>query len=99
MSGGFLIVYLVFIIALFYFILVRPQKKKQKEEQKLRDSIQVGDEILTIGGIYGKIVSIKDDCFIIESLADHSKLKIARWALSQNLTVHEDTESQKSSKK
>ena len=86
-----LIIFYIFIIALFYFVLIRPQKKKQKEEQKLRDSVQVGDEILTIGGIYGKVVSIKDDSLVIESSADHSKLKIARWAVSQNLTVHEDT--------
>lgn len=95
MNAGFTIIYFVVIIALFYFILIRPQKKKQKEEQKLRDSIQVGDEILTIGGIYGKVVSIKDDSLVIESSADHSKLKIARWAVSQNLTVHEDTASAK----
>ena len=87
---AFTIIYFVIIIALFYFVLIRPQKKKQKDEQKLRDSIQVGDEILTIGGIYGKVVSIKDDSLVIESSADHSKLKIARWAISQNLTVHED---------
>lgn len=86
-----IIIYFVIIIALFYFILIRPQKKKQKEEQKLRDSIQVGDELLTIGGIYGRVLSIKDDSLVIESAADHSKLKIARWAISQNLTVHEDT--------
>lgn len=85
-----MIIYFVIIIALFYFILIRPQKKKQKEEQKLRDSIQVGDELLTIGGIYGRVLSIKDDSLVIESAADHSKLKIARWAISQNLTVHED---------
>jgi preprotein translocase subunit YajC len=91
MKSAFTILYFVFFIALFYFILIRPQKKKQKAEQKLRDSIQVGDEILTIGGIYGKVVSIKDDSLVIESSADHSKLKIARWAVSQNLTVHEDT--------
>lgn len=85
-----LILFYVFIIALFYFVLIRPQKKKQKEEQKLRDSIQIGDEIVTIGGIYGKVVSIKEDSLVIESSADHSKLKFARWAVSQNLTVHED---------
>lgn len=89
-SPIFGIIWFGVIIVLFYFVLIRPQKKKQKEEQKLRDSIQVGDEILTIGGIYGKVVSIKDDSFVIESVADHSKIKIARWAVSQNLTVHED---------
>lgn len=90
MGNWFIIVYFVIIIAVMYFIMIRPQKKKQKEEQKMRESIQVGDELLTIGGIYGRVVSIKDDSYVIESVADHSKIKIARWAVSQNLTVHED---------
>ena len=94
-SPIFSIIWFGVIIVLFYFVLIRPQKKKQKEEQKLRDSIQVGDEILTIGGLYGKVVSIKDDSFVIESVADHSKIKIARWAVSQNLTVHEDVAAKK----
>ncbi len=84
------ILYFVVIIAVMYFVMIRPQKKKQKEEQKMRESLQVGDELLTIGGIYGRIVSIKDDSLVIESSADHSKIKIAKWAISQNLTVHED---------
>ncbi|MBR2043289.1 MAG: preprotein translocase subunit YajC [Clostridia bacterium] len=85
-----ILLYLVVIIGVMYFVMIRPQKKKQKEEQKMRDSLQVGDELLTIGGIYGRIVSIKEDSLIIESSADHSKIKIAKWAISQNLTVHED---------
>lgn len=85
-----MILYIVIIIAVMYFVMIRPQKKKQKEEQKMRDSLQVGDELLTIGGIYGRVVSIKDDSLVIESSADHSKIKIAKWAISQNLTVHEE---------
>lgn len=87
-----MLIYVVVIGALFYFMLIRPQKKKQKEEQKLRDSLQIGDEILTIGGFYGKIISIKEDSIVIESQLDHTKQKIARWAIQQNLTVHEDAE-------
>ncbi len=90
MGNGFMIIYIVIIIAVMYFVMIRPQKKKQKEEQKMRDSLQVGDELLTIGGIYGRVVSIKEDSLVIESSADHSKIKIAKWAISQNLTVHED---------
>lgn len=90
-----MVVYIVVIGALFYFMLIRPQKKKQKEEQKLRDSLQIGDEILTIGGFYGKIISIKEEIIVIESQLDHSKQKIARWAIQQNLTVHEDVETAK----
>ena len=67
-----------------------PSRKKQKEEQKMRENLQVGDEILTIGGIYGRVISLKEDSMVIESKADRSKLTIARWALQQNLTVHDD---------
>lgn len=49
-----------------YFVMIRPQKKKQKEEQNMRDSIQVGDEITTIGGIMGRVVTVKEDSIIIE---------------------------------
>ena len=80
---------------LFYFMIIRPQKKKQKEEQKLRDSLQVGDEILTIGGFYGKIISIKEDSLVIESVLDHTKQRIARWAIQQNLTVHDTADAAK----
>lgn len=95
MGWGGIIIYVVVLGALFYFMLIRPQKKKQKEEKKLRDSLQMGDEILTIGGFYGKIVSIKDDTIVIESVLDHTKQKIARWAIQQNLTVHDDVEASK----
>lgn len=91
----YLIGSIALMVILFYFMIIRPQKKKQKEEQKLRDSLQIGDEILTIGGFYGKIISIKEDSIVIESQLDHTKQKLARWAIQQNLTVHEDTESAK----
>ncbi len=94
-SWVMMVIYIVVIGALFYFMLFRPQKKKQKEEQKLRDSLQIGDEILTIGGFYGKIISIKEDSIVIESQLDHTKQKIARWAIQQNLTVHDDGDSAK----
>ncbi len=84
-----LVIYLVVIGGIFYFMLIRPQKKKQKEEEKLKNSLQIGDEIITIGGFYGKIVSIKEDSLVIESQLDHTKQKIARWGVQQNLTVHE----------
>ena len=81
------------IIGAMYFIMIRPQRKKQKEEQKMRENLQVGDEIVTIGGIYGRVISLKEDTMVIESKADRSKMTIARWALQQNLTVHDDVPS------
>ena len=73
-----------------YFIFIRPNRKKQKEEQKMRENLQIGDEIVTIGGIYGRVNCLKEDSMVIESKADRSKMTIARWALQQNLTVHDE---------
>jgi len=87
----FTVAYLVIIVAVMYFLLIRPQRKKTKEEKKMRENLQVGDDIITIGGIYGKVISLKEDSIVIESKSDHSKMTIARWALQQNLTVHDDT--------
>lgn len=78
------------IFGAMWFFLIRPQKKKQKEEKKMRENLQIGDEIVTIGGVYGRVVALKEDTIVIESQSDHSKLTFARWALQQNLTVHDD---------
>lgn len=90
-AGGilFTVAYIAIIGLVFYFLLIRPQKKKQKKEQAMRDSIQIGDEILTIGGFYCKVVSIKEDSFMVESPIDHSKMRIAKWAVQSNQTIHE----------
>ena len=87
------IIMLVPMILIFYFFLIRPQKKKEKAEKLMRENLQVGDEILTIGGIYGRVISLKEDSMVIESKSDHSKLTVARWAMQQNLTFHDDTPS------
>ena len=97
-SGGspwLLIVYIVVIVAIFYFLMIRPQRKKQKKEEAMRNNVQIGDEIITIAGVYGRVVAIKEDSFIIESGPDRAKQRIARWAIQQNLTVHEDAEAKK----
>ncbi len=73
----------IIIIGVFYFLLIRPQKKKEKQIQTMRSSIKEGDEISTIGGIYGKVLSTKDDIVTIEVGADKVKLKIARWAIGK----------------
>ena len=72
---------LVILIVLFYFLLIRPQRKRDKAEREMRNSIAVGDEISTIGGFIGRVVNIKDDVLIIESSNDRTKLKIYRWAI------------------
>ena len=84
-----LAIYAVIIVGA-YFLMIRPQRKKSKEEKKMRENLQVGDEIVTIGGIHGRVISLKEDTLVIESKSDHSKLTIARWALQTNLTVHDE---------
>ena len=71
---------IVILIVLFYFLLIRPQRKRDKAEREMRNSIEVGDEI-SIGGLIGRVVNIKDDVLIIESSNDRTKLKIYRWAI------------------
>ena len=91
-GGGLITMILIYavIFGAMWFFLIRPQKKKQKEEKKMRENLQVGDEIVTIGGIYGRVISLKEDTIVIESLSDHSKITIARWAMQANNTVHDD---------
>ncbi|MGI5959470.1 MAG: preprotein translocase subunit YajC [Massiliimalia sp.] len=83
---------LVLIFVLMYFILIRPQKKKDKETQKMRNNIQVGDEIITIGGIIGIVISLKEDNVVIETAGERNKIRIKRWAIQSNETVHDDLE-------
>jgi len=85
-----MVAYVAILGLAMYFLLIRPNKKKKKQEQALRDGLQVGDEIITIGGFYGRIMSIKDDSIVIESLGDRSKQRIAKWAIQQNLTIHDE---------
>lgn len=83
---------LVLIVVLMYFIMIRPQRKKQKEEQKMRNSLRVGDEITTIGGICGRVVNVKEDGLIIETGADRNKMSIKKWAIQSVDTVHDTTD-------
>ena len=80
---------IVIMFVVFYFLLIRPQKKRDTEIQKMREAIEVGDEIVTIGGIVGRIVSIKEDTLVIETSGERSKLRIARWAIQLNNTATE----------
>ena len=79
------------IIGAIYFFLIRPNSKKKKEEAQMRNSLEIGDEITTIGGIMGRIVAIKDDedAIIIETGSDRVKMKFKKWCISTVDTVKE----------
>lgn len=83
------IIMMVVLIALMYFMMIRPQKKRQKEEQEMRSSLEIGDEIITIGGIVGRVVTIREEDLIIETGADKNKMRIQRWAVNTNVTKTE----------
>ena len=76
------IIMIVLLFGVFYFFLIRPENKKKKKLQEMRTNLQVGDQITTIGGIVGKIVSIKDDMITFETGEDRVRLQIMRWAIS-----------------
>ncbi len=79
-----MLIMLVPMLAIFYFILIRPENKRKKEAEQLQNSLTVGDSITTIGGIVGTIVSVKDDKFVIETSADQVRIELQKWALSTN---------------
>ncbi|MBQ7124214.1 MAG: preprotein translocase subunit YajC [Oscillospiraceae bacterium] len=80
---------IIIVIVVFYFMLIRPQQKKDKEDRAMRENLDIGDEIVTAGGIIGLVVSIKEDTVVIETGSDRSKVRIAKWAVAQNLSAKE----------
>ncbi len=78
----------VVLIVVFYFFLIRPENKKKKKLEDMRNQLAVGDEITTIGGIVGKIVSIKDDLITFETGEDRVRMQVTKWAIS---TTGKDT--------
>lgn len=88
-SGIGMIIYLAVMVAIFYFLLIRPQKKRQKAMQNMLDALQVGDKVVTAGGIMGKVYSIKEDSVVIETSQDKTKIKFEKSSISRVLTIHE----------
>ena len=81
------IIMIVAMIAVFYFLMIRPENKRKKEAEQMRSSLKVGDQITTIGGIIGTVVSVKDDKFVLETSADQVRIEMAKWAISTNETA------------
>ena len=92
MEGFFPIILIVAMVAFFYFGMIRPQKKQERAQNDMRNNLAVGDEITTIGGIIGKIVSIKEETCVIESAHDRTKIRILKTAVSRVDVKAEDAE-------
>ena len=87
MWSSFGMIAVVFLV--MYLLLIRPQRKKEKKDQQMRNNLQVGDEVVTAGGIVGIVFSIKDDTVVIETGGDRSKIRVKRYAISTIETIHE----------
>lgn len=93
------LIWMVVLILAFYFILIRPQRKKEKKDAEMRKAIQIGDEVVTVGGITGIVCKLEENTLVIETGGDRSKLRIMRWAVSQNLDADKEAKSASSAKK
>lgn len=87
---GMTVVYIVIMIAIFYFLLIRPQRKRDKQTRSMLDDLRAGDEVITIGGVMGIVVSIKDESVLIASGANNTKLRFEKSAIKEVLTVHDE---------
>jgi len=85
-AGGMatLMLPLIIMIAMMYFLMVRPENKRKKEAENMRNSLKKGDQITTIGGIVGKIVQVTDENIVIETSDDRVRMELAKWAVSTN---------------
>ncbi len=75
------IIMIVAMFAVFYFVIIKPQRKKDKEVKQMRDSATVGDDIITIGGIHGKIIKIGDDTMVLELNNAKQRITLSKWAI------------------
>ena len=75
------IVMLVAMLALSYFLLIRPQKKRDQQANEMRNSLRIGDVVTTIGGIIGIVTSIKEDMLVLETGSDRNKVRVKKWAV------------------
>ena len=83
-GGSSMIIMLIAMFAIFYFMIIRPENKKKKKTEEMRNSLSLGDEITTIGGIIGKIVQITEDTITFETGEDRVRIQVTKWAVSTN---------------
>ena len=88
------IIMLVAMLAIFYFMLIRPENKRKKEAEQMRNSVKTGDKIVTIGGITGTVVNVKDTRIVLETGADQVRIELEKWAISSNETAAENAKAE-----
>ncbi|MGM9660879.1 MAG: preprotein translocase subunit YajC [Faecousia sp.] len=91
---GSTLLMMVLMIAIFYFLLIRPENKRKKEAEQMRSSVKKGDKIVTIGGIAGTVVDVKENRIVMETGADQVRLELEKWAISTNETAAENAKAE-----
>ncbi|MBR5187044.1 MAG: preprotein translocase subunit YajC [Clostridia bacterium] len=83
LSGLLSLLIFPLLLVIMYFFMIRPQRKQEKEAAAMRDSLSVGDEITTIGGIIGRVINVKDDTFVLETTRDRTRIRFERSAIKR----------------
>ncbi len=86
------VVPLVGLLVVFYFLLIRPEKKRAKKEKEMRENLQVADEVVTIGGIIGRVLSIQEETVVVETGSDRNRIRVLKTAIAENRTAHDEVE-------
>ena len=86
-------------IAIFYFLMIRPESKRKKQAEEMRNSLKKGDQITTIGGIIGRIVMVNDETIVIETSDDRVRMELTKWAVSTTGVQSNETQTKKEEKK
>ena len=94
-QGSSMLIMMILLFAVFYFLMIRPENKRKKEAQAMRDAIKVGDNITTIGGVIGDVVLVKDDTIVIETSADRVRVEFLKTAVSTNNTAEKEAAKQR----
>lgn len=91
-TGAMLLQLVPFIgaLILLYFLLLRPQQKREKEAQAMRDAVRIGDEVCTAGGIVGIVLKVEEDTVVLETGAERNRIRIKKWAIHENITQIEE---------
>ena len=83
LSGLFSLLLFPLLLVIMYFFMIRPQRKQEKETAAMRNSLSVGDEVTTIGGIIGRVINVKEDTFVLETTRDRTRIRFERTALKR----------------
>ena len=93
------LIMIVVMFAIMYFLMIRPENKRKKQAEEMRNSLKKGDQITTIGGIVGRIVMVTDDTIVIETSDDRVRMELTKWAVSTNNTQQQNAAADKKDKK